>query len=68
MKPQRKQVIGPRRGRVARLALYLLLPALMGGCPEVRNQSVDAIETATRGVLNAAFDMFFDQFRSDEAF
>ncbi len=53
-------------GRRAALALCLLLPALMGGCPEFRNESVNAIETATRGVLNAALDLYFDQFRTDD--
>ncbi len=47
-------------------AVCLLLPFLMGVCPEFRNQSVTAIETATRGVANAAFDLFFDQFRTDD--
>lgn len=52
--------------RIAALALCSLLPALMGGCPEFRNESVTAIETATRGVLDAALNLFFDQFRTDE--
>ena len=38
----------------------------MGGCPEFRNESLDAVETASRGVLDAALDLFFDTFRSDE--
>ena len=33
------------------LALYALLPALFGGCPELRNSSVDAIDNATRSVV-----------------
>ncbi|MCP4593506.1 MAG: hypothetical protein GY842_22440 [bacterium] len=49
------------------LALGLLLPMVMGGCPEFRNESVAAIETATRGVLNAGLDLLFDQYRTDEA-
>lgn len=53
-------------GRRAALALCLLLPALMGGCPEFRNESVNAIETATRGLFNAALDLYFDQFRTDD--
>ena len=40
---------------------------MMGGCPEFQNESVTAIETATRGVLNAGIDLFFDQYRTDEA-
>jgi hypothetical protein len=48
------------------LGLCLLLPALMGGCPEFRNSSINAIETATRGVFDAALTLMFDQLRSDE--
>ena len=32
-------------------ALALLLPVLAGGCPEFRNQLVDATETAARNIL-----------------
>ncbi len=52
--------------RLALLAFCGLLPAVMGGCPDFRNESVTAVETASRGVLNAAVDLFFDQFRTDE--
>lgn len=52
--------------KIALAGLFLLLPGVMGGCPEFRNESIDALETATRGVLDAALDLFFDQFRSDE--
>lgn len=52
--------------RLAAVGLCLLLPVLMGGCPEFRNESVTAFETASRGVLDAAIDLFFDQFRSDQ--
>ncbi|MFH0981519.1 MAG: hypothetical protein V2A79_08270 [Planctomycetota bacterium] len=54
-------------GRIAMAALLLLLPILMGGCPEFQDESVAAIETASRGVLNAGLDLFFDQFRTDAA-
>jgi len=37
----------------------------MGGCPEFQNAVADAFETATRGVLDAALDLYFDQYRSD---
>ncbi len=65
--------------------LCLLLPALLGGCPEFRNGSVNAIDTATRsvllgdtttddaldagtrGVFNAALDLFFEQFLAEES-
>ena len=44
-----------------------LCPLLMGGCPaSFQNASVDAFETAARGVLDAALDLLFDQARSDE--
>ena len=53
--------------RLAVLALCLMLPILGGGCPEFRDQSVAAVESATRGVMNAGLDLLFDQFRTDEA-
>jgi len=55
-----------RDHRPAALVIALLLPVLMGGCPEFRDQTVTAVETATRGLLDAALDLFFDQFRPDE--
>jgi hypothetical protein len=45
--------------------LLLLLPLLMGGCPEFQNASVDAMLTATRTILNAALDLAFAQFQTD---
>jgi hypothetical protein len=53
-------------GRLALAFLGLLLPILMGGCPDFRDESVAAIETATRGVINAGLDLFFEQFTSDQ--
>jgi hypothetical protein len=65
------------------LGLTLLLPLLMGGCPEFQNATVDAIAGATNaivvgnevprdavqsagvGILSAAIELFFDQFRSE---
>ena len=47
------------------LALLLLLPILMGGCPEFQDDVVTAFETATRGLVNAALELLFDQYRSD---
>jgi len=49
------------------LGLFLVIPTQMGGCPEFQNASVTAIETAMRGVLDAALDLAFDQFRSGRA-
>ena len=37
--------------RRALLALCLLVPLLMGGCPEFRNDLVSVFETATRSAL-----------------
>ncbi len=74
----------PVAGLCIALTLVALLPFLLGGCPEFRNSSVDAVDSATRsvvlgdtteqeaadaaalGVLSAALDLFFDQFRTDE--
>lgn len=45
--------------------LCLTVPLLMGGCPEFRDESINAIESATEGIVLAALDLFFDQFRSN---
>lgn len=61
----------PRRSRsrrsnyLALSALCLLLPSLMGGCPEFQDATVDVFENAARGLLDAALDLFFDQYRTD---
>lgn len=55
-----------RVNRVAALMLFGLLPTLMGGCPEFRNESVTAVETATRGMVDAFLDLLFDQFRTND--
>lgn|GEM_PF-3392059 len=60
----------PGRSKLTRLmllGLFLVIPTQMGGCPEFQNASVTAIETAMRGVLDAALDLAFDQFRSGRA-
>ncbi len=49
------------------LAICTALPAMMGGCPEFRNESVTAFETASQGLLSAALNLYFDQLRSDDA-
>ncbi len=65
MKVKRKQRI---RGKSISLFFVLMaLPFCMGGCPEFRNESVNAFETASRGIIDAAVDLFFDQFRTDNA-
>ncbi len=33
------------------LALALALPGVAGGCPDFRNAVVDAVDTATRGLI-----------------
>jgi hypothetical protein len=35
----------------AGLVLALILPGLLGGCPEFRNDVLDSLQTATQGVL-----------------
>ena len=49
------------------LLICLLTPLMMGGCETLRDRVVDEIENATRGVFDAALDLFFDQLRSNEA-
>ena len=52
--------------RVVLAALCGLVPAAMGGCPEFRNDTVTAVETAVRSILDAAVELYFDQFRTDD--
>ena len=52
----------------ATLALLFMLPALMGGCPEFRSASIDAVESASNGLLLAALDLFFEGFRDRNTF
>ncbi len=61
-------MIGSVRNKTkyAVLAVIMLLPLNMGGCPEFRNESIDALETASRGVIDAAVTLYFDQLRTDE--
>lgn len=51
------------QNRAAKRALLILVPIFMGGCPEVRNEAVDAFETATLQVLDSAVAQVFDVFR-----
>jgi hypothetical protein len=48
------------------LALAVLVPALMGGCPGARNELVNGIETTLRGIIDAGLDQAFDAFRTDD--
>jgi hypothetical protein len=59
-----KRVGIQRWRRAAIFGLFLIVPTQMGGCPEFQNASVTAVETAFRGILDAALDLAFDQFRT----
>ena len=81
MSSERSVSRSPRQWLV--LVLLGLLPGLMGGCPEFRNDLVNiandatqsvvlggeteesAWDTAVRGALGAAIDLFYDQFRDE---
>lgn len=54
-----------RKNRMAPLVLLVVMPLMMGGCPDFRDESVSAVQTATQGILVAALDLFFDQYRSN---
>ncbi len=53
------------RRRTCPWALWLLLPLLMGGCPEVRNEIVSALDTTTRDVVDVALNTFFEDLKGD---
>lgn len=57
------------RAKVRKLALVGCLlaatPLMMGGCQEFRDQSVTAVETATRGLIDAVVTAYFEALRSD---
>ena len=59
--------ITPRRSfrDPALLFLCMLLPLMMAGCPEFGNDVVNALDAATRSVVNSAIDLLYDQFRGD---
>ncbi len=67
--PQLKKPMGSSRWPFKRslplLLLLLLLPGVLGGCPEFANDMISALDAFTRNVLNAVVDVFFDQFRGD---
>lgn len=64
--PYNSPKVRRRARRIGALAIVCLVtPLLMGGCPEFQNASVDAFESATRGVVNAALDLLFDQYRNN---
>lgn len=63
VKPMRR-----RRHGVAQLVmigLFGVVPFTMGGCADLQNASVDAINTAARSILNAALDAYIDQYRTN---
>ncbi len=49
-------------------AMCLLLPLILGGCPDFQGEVVNAVDTAVSGLLNAALDLYFDQFRPNGGF
>ena len=44
--------------------LCLLIPVMLGGCPEFRDNAVSAVDSFTRSMINSVLDLFFDLFRS----
>ena len=56
-----------RRGWASVMGVSLALPLCMGGCPQFRNEIVDAFETAARGLVDASVTLYFDQLRTDDA-
>ena len=52
-----------RYGTRLPLAIVLVLPLLMGGCPEFRDEAVTAVQSATQGIVVSALDLFFNQFK-----
>jgi len=52
--------------RLATLVLAFTAPLMMGGCPQIRNTAVDAVETGMRDVLNTALDLYFENWRSHD--
>ena len=46
-----RQPSATRRNGLVTLTLILLLPALLGGCPEFRNAAVGSINAATQSVV-----------------
>lgn len=49
-------------------AMCLFLPMILGGCPDFQDEVVNAVDTAVSGLLNAALDLYFDQFRLNGGF
>lgn len=50
------------------MGVGLLLPLVLGGCPEFQDEVVNAVDTAVSGLVNAALNLYFDQFRSSGGF
>lgn len=64
-----KSQLLPRRGDWwALMGVGLLLPLVLGGCPEFQDEVVNAVDTAVSGLVNAALNLYFDQFRSSGGF
>ena len=59
------RTVETRRTRCAVAVLALLVPVVMGGCPELRNELVNALENSTRTIVDSALNGVFDQLRTD---
>lgn len=53
-----------RAHRFCVAAMCVLVPLLTGGCTELRNDIMGAVETAARSAVEGAVQQFFDQFGS----
>ena len=53
--------------RVGIMALCLLSPVVMGGCPSVRNEIVNGFEATVRSVLDVGLAALFEDFRANSA-
>lgn len=60
------RTLRPSYNRLAVSALACLFPLLMGGCPEFRNEAATAVETAVRGLVDAALDELFNQLQTQD--
>ncbi len=65
VKAEGESKVKRRYGTRLPLAIVLVLPFLMGGCPEFRDEAVSAVQTATQGIVVSALDLFFEQFREN---
>ena len=50
---------------MATALLALLLPLMMGGCPNLSEEVFSTVETTIRGLINAGLDDAFANIRGD---